>query len=388
MATLLWTRIRAITLAAALLAVAAVAAPAVASAAPHWNELKAPAPGGDDVVIAGGAPMVAYVAPDGVHVAQLSKNGKSWKQLGQPVRHTAGAQVFQPDLAVAPNGWLWLAWTELDAEGAGQARVARLDGSNWREVVGGARPINRTPDEGWEPKYFSAYSPDILFFGGRPYVAYVQDTPSEFTLAVRRLSADGSRWEGVAGNFLSVNRPGAPKLAVSGGRLYVATQDLLVPTVAVFRLDPATDRFVRLSDPNLPDMAMFGDLGNLGGRPGVLFTRYNGGPLEVWALGAGDAWQRAGGVLASGGDPSGQSLVSVGGVPYVAWLSGPGGDRMLHTAYLRKDGSWREITVPGAAGANALSARIVTSGRNAWLLWSESSAGGAVTWHVARLSGS
>ena len=71
------------------------------------------------------------------------------------------------------NGTPWVTWTENDSSRTSQARVAKLVRGNWQEVVGGARPINQDIDPRRGPS--GAYFPRIIFFQGRPYVAYVQD---------------------------------------------------------------------------------------------------------------------------------------------------------------------------------------------------------------------
>lgn len=355
--------------------------PGTASAAPHWQK-PATAPGGDDIVVWNGAPVLAYTAADGVHVVRGSNNGKRWQPVGAPVRHVAGAPVFDPSLAVDPRGRLWIAWTETDARPnrpgpARQARVARFDGRTWREVVGGDRPLNDhfgVPEGGpYDDFPDFAFNPTLAFHGGRVYAAFVETAPSDDVLVERRLSADGSRWEGLrtpVSEFLI--RPARAQLVVSGGRLYLGAEDVLIPTAGVLRLDPASDVFLQLHVPNSPTFAHFDAIADLGGAPAVLFTRVDdtGESVEVRSLGADDVWQPVGAPLATNGD--GQDLAG----RYVAWLENGG----LRTAYL-SGGRWRPIAVPG--NPSATSAKLATSGRDTWLLWQET--GGA--WRVARLAG-
>ncbi len=113
----------------------------------------------------------------------------------------------------APDGRVWVAWTEKDAGGTLQVRVARRDGTAWHEVVGGARPINIAPSSAGST---SGFEPRIGFSNGTPYVAYVQDNPVESVLGAVRLKADGSAWE-------CVDPPGGgraanPQIAASGGQ--------------------------------------------------------------------------------------------------------------------------------------------------------------------------
>src|SRR4051794_23432194 len=166
-----------VVMACALGALAAALTPAVASASPDWQPLAdppradvfGPAPGGTDhsysFTLASAVPTVAYVSFAGIRVAQATPDGASWEQVGAPIKHALGSsQVFEPSVAADPDGDLWVTWTELDAQGIRQARVARFDGSSWDEVVGGDRPINIEVDPRRGPS--SAYEPQLVFFGG------------------------------------------------------------------------------------------------------------------------------------------------------------------------------------------------------------------------------
>jgi hypothetical protein len=356
MARSFWTSVRSFAVAATLLA--ALALPSAASAGPRTL---APPPGGDDIEVVAGAPAVAYAAPDGVHVARASKNGKSWQQLGGAIRHSAGAPVFDVDLAVAPDGRPWVAWTETDARGIRQARVARYDGSLWREVVGGDRPINIDIPEDQPP--LGAFAPKITFYDGRAWVAYVQDSRSDFVIGVRRLSADGSHWDVVPAP--SVARPGDPELVVSSAKLYLAVADVLVPGIEVFRYDAASDRF---SDPAFsPFGSIYDGASDVAGRPGVLAS--TDGALQVWVRGSGNTLDPLGSTLAT--DADGQDVAG----RYATWIAADG---TLHAAYL-KDGSWRAVKLP--SGASATFARLASGRGGTWLLWRDSS--GA---HVVRIA--
>lgn len=364
MARFFWTRARAVAAATAL--IAALALPAAADA-----RQSAPAPpGGDDIEMLGGTPAVAYAAPDGVHVSSLTKNGKRWQQLGATIRHAADAPVYDVDLAVDPGGRPWVTWTETDATGTRQARVARFDGRHWREVVGGAQPLNEVfdPQYGYPP--LGAYDPQLAFAGGRVWVVYVQDSISDYVMGWRRLASDGSHWEHL--NGIGLVRPAGPHVAVVNGQLFAGVSDVLIPTGVVWRYDPARDFFARLSEPNLPDTGYLHDVSSLGGRVTVLQT-LSDGRVEVVTLTAGDTWQPLGSPLATGVDltpDAGQALEG----RFAAWIE----DGKLRLAEFR-GGDWRPR---GVAGAGAVTAAGLVSGRGGtWLLWRD--AGGA---HVARLA--
>src|SRR4051812_35006704 len=97
-----------------LAAVVTALAPAAANAAPEWTRLANP-PGGEAFTTVSGAQYVAYTSSAGVRVARLTPSGDGWQQVGAPIRHTAGAQVFEPDLLQAPDNRVWVTWTELDS---------------------------------------------------------------------------------------------------------------------------------------------------------------------------------------------------------------------------------------------------------------------------------
>lgn len=364
MTALFWTAVRRCALLAALCT--ALVLPAAAVAKPSWHALNAPAPGGDSFAVVNGRPVVAYAAADGIHVAKAALNGRSWQQIGAPIRQRAGAPVFSPDLAIDPaSGRPWVAWSERDERGIRQVRVARLEGAVWREVAPRVRqPIPELGDP------YPESAPDIAFFGARPYVTFAASNPVDVELDAMRLSPDGTRWEGIGG-LSRVIRPGGQTLATSGGALYLAVDGTLGPYTFTYRFDPSTSRFVELDGPVQRAFSSPGDIGDLGGAPAVLLTR-EGGTVEVWALRAGDAWQQVGGVLASGDRVYGTALEG----RFVAWIE----QGRVRTAYL-SGGSWRQIAVSGNPAATT--AQLASGAGGTFLLWRDAS-GRA---RVARMTG-
>jgi hypothetical protein len=359
-----WTRVRAIASASALIAL--LVAPASADAKRKF----ATPPAGDDIAVVGGAPAVAYAAPDGVHVSHPTKSGHRWQQLGGTIRHTAGAPVYDVDIAVHPDGRPWVAWTEDDASGARQARVARFDGRRWREVVGGDHPLNEVFDPGYPP--FGAYDPKIVFAGGRVWVGYVQASVVDDVMGFRRLASDGSHWEHLKGDFLV--RPDETRVAAVGGRPYVGVTDVLAPGAFVYRYDSAPDFFDLLPYVAGYDYTLLDDISSVGGRVTLMFTRAYSvpdAPVEVWTLAAGDVWQRLGAPLTTAGN--GQDLEG----RYAAWIE----DGTVRTAYLGGDGVWRAIRLSG--NATATFARLASGPGGTWLLWRDAAGVAQVT----RLSG-
>jgi hypothetical protein len=372
---------RATVVCALAFAIAALA-PATASAAPQWQQLTDP-PGGDAITLVSGVPHVAYVSSAGVRVVRPTPSGDGWQQVGGPIRHTSGKQVFDPSLAEAPDHKLWVAWTEIGDLNRRQARVARLDGNVWHEVVGGAQPINMA----FDPHYtnsFSAYEPALAFFGGTVYVAYTQDSPSEYLLGVVRLKADGTAFERL--DPPPADRHFRPRIAVSGGRLYVASTESLIPSIFVARLNPAGTGWTRLPEPPPNERAFFGDLADIGGSPAVLYAGYDSFDVDVVSLGAGDAWGPIGpGPLATSDVRAfdAESLVAVDGVPYAAWLEGAAAPHSVQVARL-SGGDWSRLPSPSAAGADAVKARLAAGSAGVFVMWGEGAAP-ATQWHVAKL---
>jgi hypothetical protein len=325
-------------------------------------------PGGDDIALVAGAPTVAYAAADGVHVVRATKAGHRWRQLGGTIRHAAGQSVFDVNLSVDPEGQPWVAWTETDATGTRQARVAAFDGVRWHEVVGGDRPINQDlSDPNWYPFVFHALRPQIVFFQGRPWVFYVQDNPEEFVIGVRRLSADGSHWDVLSDPWLG--RPGATRAVVASGQLYLATDDVIGFGMEAWRYDPSAPHFGQLLYAGIGDEEWsFTDLSVLGGRPEALVLSPNGLTVKVLSS---DRWGQVGSPLAHLAYT--RNFVADLEGSFVTWIHDG-----VHVARLM-NGDWRQLKVPGSDGATLT--RLASGRGGTWLLWRDSS--GA---HVVRIA--
>src|SRR4051794_35377700 len=95
-----------VAVACALALVTAALAPSAASAREDWSRLADP-PGGDELTLVSGVPHVAYTSSAGVRVVRPSASGDGWRQVGGPIRHMSGRQVFDPSMVQAPDGKLW-----------------------------------------------------------------------------------------------------------------------------------------------------------------------------------------------------------------------------------------------------------------------------------------
>jgi RTX calcium-binding nonapeptide repeat (4 copies) len=352
--------------------------PAMASAAAFQRV--GPAPGGDDLAVIKGVPYVTWAASNGVHVARLA-GGNVWVPVGGAIRHASGRAVGgPPSLTSDANGVPWIAWTERDSNGTPQARVAKFSNGSWHEVVGGARPINIYVNPNQGPS--GAYDPQIVFFKGVPYVVYIQDNPAEFVLDAVRLSSNGTKW-----NHISPQAPGRaenPRVAVSGGHLYIAGQDGLAAAFYVLRLNDAGTKWEQ-SDA-APDMSQpLGDIADVGGAPVLGYAAQSfedqSSELRAQTLGSDGTWTQLDSAAATATDPNTgidpQGVAGDGSVPYVSGLRG---GELLVSRFT--GGAWESIDSPSASAISAQLAPGSTGG--IWLLFGERS-GGTTTYYLDTL---
>src|SRR3954466_3087142 len=146
----------------------ALALPAAAQAAPNWVRVADPAPGGTvewedgyprvDLAVADGTPyLAAQERPTVGHdlaVWRPNQAGTKWIQAGGTLNHADPPEHGARPSIAAAGAVPWVAWEE-GADGAAQIHVARLDGAAWKE------PAN------WP---VSSGSPQLVVFGGRPYL--------------------------------------------------------------------------------------------------------------------------------------------------------------------------------------------------------------------------
>ncbi|HEY0631345.1 MAG TPA: calcium-binding protein [Thermoleophilaceae bacterium] len=379
-----WTNVGRL-IALGLLVVALV--PATAGAASFQRV--GPAPGGGDLAVVKGVPHVAWAAGDGVHVAKLTA-GNFWQTVGAPIRHASGAAVSSPSLTSDANGVLWIVWLEKDSDGVDQARVAKFANGSWQEVVGGARPINNQYPRDYGP--LGAIEPQIAISNGRPYVAYIQDAPVEYLLEAVRLSDDGTKWEHIPPKF--GDRPGHPRLAVSGGHLYLAVTDLFGPGVFVYRLNDAGTGWGDATIIEADARNQFlGDIGDVAGAPVVGFHRRVGDgdtrEFGVETLGADGSWSELGapwGQTIDFSTADRQSVAGDGSTPYVSAISRDVESGPRHVIVARyTGGAWESIDSPSDPAADATSAFLAPgSSGGMWLLFSQSS-GGTTTYYLDTL---
>lgn len=353
---------------AAALAVCALCllAPAAGAA---WDEVGPPisdlaSAGGLDLENVGGRPYVAYeTAGHVIVVRRLSDDGQSWEPVGDPVNHSSGEDARSPSLAVSPDGVPWIAWAEM-SNGVQQIRAAHLsdDGTRWVEPDGRDWEINWHPADASPEDYrwYTAIAPHIVFFAGRPYITYLQDTLVEYNVGVVRLAPDGRSWEGITtANLPWIPRAGGPELAVIDGHLNMGVGFGVGEGAGAFRLSGAGE-WEQLGggwvNTSLKDPAGYPYEGGITGIAGfdgaayVLWGAFGNNDFHAAVVShpVGDTWQLAsGGIL--GPDGGGSSIRQIGGRLWATWSDVDGS----HLSRLSDDGSaWIEVGDPeDGAGA-------------------------------------
>ncbi|MGH2954746.1 MAG: Ig-like domain-containing protein, partial [Solirubrobacterales bacterium] len=135
----------------------------------------------------GGIPHVAWSEIDGdghrqIRVAKL-EGGTAWVKVGQddnptsPINKSFNHDAEHPSLAgIGSPARPYVAWTEVDANGVSQVRVAQLkaSGTGWERVADSASPINHASQE-------SAANASLAAVGGVPWVAWTERDPDSTT---------------------------------------------------------------------------------------------------------------------------------------------------------------------------------------------------------------
>lgn len=202
---------------------------------------------------------------------------------------------------------------------------------SWVEPVGG--PLNATAAN-------DALRPSVAAVGSVPYVAWIEADDINLEVRVARLNAAGTAWEAV-GAAASIN----------------------------------ADRNANALDASIAD---------IGGVPWVAWAEDDGVNFEIRVArlnAAGTAWTEVVGGLspinhAANRDAIDPQLISVGGVPHVAWVETDGVALQLRAARLNTAGTdWEELA--GGSSANASPTQLAASpsladvGGVAWLAWRE-----------------
>lgn len=339
------------TLFAAVVALLLVLAPpALASG---WERIADPAPGASpSLAVLGGVPYLATIAPDGT--LTVSRGGTGWTPVGGPINHDPAQPASQPDL-FATGSTLWLTWVE-----AGQVRVSKLVAGQWREPVGGARPINRSGTTGFRPR--------ILVRSGVPYVAYMT---TDQRLDVVRLNGD--KFQHLT-TGLSTAGTIHPELALLGNALYVGYNQGDFGRVS--RFDDSALRWVTVSKTS-------GDYS---------FDDFVDGAGSLWYLDGFGVHRVSPGGSVEVLDPQppvegARSFAVVGGVRYAAGIHQPF-DFMTGELRLAafRSGAWQPLPSPADAGAHTAAVQLTRAGTTLWITWVSTPGDpeGPQTVHVAR----
>lgn len=332
------------------IAVCALALPAVAQADVRWEQAPDPAPGSvfDDyrvppwvsLGVANRTPYVASVAGGRrggqITVWRPNRSGTGWRQLGGVLNHDPARNASDPHLS-AGGSTPWITWTELDAQGVAQVRLAGLAGGSFREPV--PRDTITAPEEG------HTFDSRVIVYDGRPYVTYTDSTTHIHVVRPRR----NWRWyEAVDAGLERSGASGATPL-ISGGRLFIVYTEATAGTeeTRVARLNRAGNRWE-----DIP----------AGSRLGSYIVFYS---QVAWARGV---------AYRSYGEDS---------------YNGPGANLLLRVeAFL--DGAWQRIAAPGIPGYDVRRSQLVGADGTLWILWDEAQADMSPERlvHLAKLVGS
>ena len=401
-------------------AVAAVALALPAAAAADWHAAGNPvtqssaAFHGFDLKRIGGIPYVAWSESNGhnyvIQVARLEPGGGKWLRVGPgPLNHDLGNDAETPSLAAGPGGVPWVTWAESNRRPPGaQIHAAHLsgDGKKWVEPDGRDWAINYLPPNAKpnppDTYQFFAAMPRLTFFGGTPYITYLQDNGVEYEVDVVRLAGRGNAWERVShGTTRDQNLPRTPRAMVFDGALYAAVTEgfdgVTVDRRGGDRRWRSVGPYGLVTGPvQGRQQGVLLDLAGFLGEPYVLWHGVRSPGSVVVSRFTGGAWQPAGGgSLGAGEDRQGGSLRVIGGRLYASWVDA--GMGALHVSRLSEDGkSW--IETPGPINHDTVAP--VPSGDNQanqgpltgidgtpYVAWAETDASGLTSLRVASLDG-
>ncbi len=298
-------------------------------------------------IAADGIPYVAWIDYDwytfdsDIRIKRF--NGSSWESLGGLVNDSG--QATEPTLAIAPDGTPYLAWWDYE-----EIYVKRWNGSGWVEVgsgsVSGGGVSNNS---GYSAAPSLAIAPD-----GTLYLAWSDDTSGNDEIYVKHFN--GSSWVEVgsgsaSGGGISDNSGASivPELGIApDGTLYLAWSDDTSGDREIYIKRWNGSSWVEVGSGS----ASGGGLSNNSGRsslPDLAFTT-DSAPFVVWWDDSdgdeeiyikrwnGSSWVEVDSGSASGGgisDNSGNSrsaTLSIGpdNIPYVVWEDDSSGNEEIY----------------------------------------------------------
>jgi hypothetical protein len=328
-------------------------------------------------------------------------NGTSWSAVGTGSASGGGVSNTPtlselPSMDIGPDGSLYLAWQEADG-GAKDIYVKRWNGTSW-EAIGqstGSGGISQTSRDSEWPDLRVA--PD-----GTIYVAWREDEAADNEIYVRRWQ--GASWSGVGGSDqtggISNNSgdSGRPSLVVTAqGQPYVGWTDASTGDTEVYVRRLAGSIWAEVGMGSATGGGITDNAGasrgpslaaNSQGHVFVAYPDNTNGPFDVMVLRwDGGAWSylggNAGGVSQTPGDAFTPDMaVSGGDVPFVTWFDNSPGKPEIYVR--RWNGAvWEEAGTGAATGGGVSSsqgssahAAITVSGNNTpFIVWNDNSSG-------------
>jgi hypothetical protein len=296
----------------------------------------------------------------------------------------AAKSASSPSLAVI-GGAPWVAWREDTGTGAYDVHVARWNGTAWT-TVGGALNADTTRN---------AYLPQLVDFGGTPWVAWEETNGVAYQLRVKRW--DGSAWSAVGGvlNVDTSKSASEPGMANVGGTPYVTWNEANgsnVTQVRVKRWDGSAWTSAGGSlNTNASEPAVNTQIADIGGTPYVTWEEWFGASsnqvhVKSWD---GSAWNSVGGVVNV--DPTkvtnSPMLTDVGGQPWIAWEEYNGSINQARVAHWTGS-AWASAGVLNLDGTHhADEPSVADIGGTPYAVWEQETGNGGEV-HVARWTGS
>jgi hypothetical protein len=354
-----------------ILGACALALPATASAAEHWQRIADPAPGGtpDDgtfripdtaVAVSGNtAYLVDITAVGRIEVYSARPGDASWRLIGK-LHQTGDEAIGFPAIAVSGKT-IWVAWYQLeDADSLAHLHLALSSGGAFREIGRGDNPLGA-------PAVFLATRPSIVPFRGDVYV-----TSSS---GVLRVSKNGKRVEQVsAGSGLGSDV--RAWLVEVGNRLYLVHGSGSSTVVSRLNRSGSAWDTVASTDAGPPSDAAAGG--------GTLYVVVDNGVGLLMRLTPAGTLQPL-----TGPDWLIRQVAVVGGVVYVAGTETPAAEAPAELRiFALETGAWRQVADPVAPDPDVERFDLIDGGSNLWLHWVSTPRGpfsAPITVHVARL---
>jgi len=101
-----------------------------------------------------GSPIVVWVEDRGLQPERILAarwTGEEWADLGEHVVDPAGPRSLEPDVELAPDGAVWIAWNG-GPEDHTYVRVVRFDGDTWEDVGGSESGTLRRANDTSRPR--------------------------------------------------------------------------------------------------------------------------------------------------------------------------------------------------------------------------------------------